>query len=234
MHGKLVRHASYAPSRNPQKGVFRGIPEHHGFKFTLAPRGDRKRPLKTALQQGTDRPFCTRRALKRQISSTSCRRAAACRNLSRKPAVPEIRLSRSPAQRLSGASEGFGSTQPLAACTALISASSAIHREHLGHFTGFPGPFARSRQSRCASDTDLPVTDLHQWNRRPLSAGDHFMVSFELRNSFKKANIIDLIFRRLYGEPSCFIHNPSRITHRSTGKSLCRHCQPETRDVWPL
>ena len=86
----------------------------HGFKFTLAPRGDRKRPLKTALQQRADRPCSTRRALRRQISSTSCRRAAACRNLSPKPAVPEIRLSRSPVQRFSGASEGFGCTQPLA------------------------------------------------------------------------------------------------------------------------
>ena len=109
----------------PQKGAFwREIPEDHGFKFTLAPRGDRKRPLKTALQQRTDCPCCTRRALKRQISSTSCRRAAACRNLSRKPAVPEIRLSRSPLQQFSRASEGFGCTQPLTACTGRISASS--------------------------------------------------------------------------------------------------------------
>ena len=52
--------------------------------------------------------------------------------------------------------------------------SMAIHRERFGHFTGFPGPFTRSRQPRCASGTDLPATDLHQWNRRPLSAGDHF------------------------------------------------------------
>ena len=109
-----------------------------------------------------------------QIPSASCRRAAIHWNLIQKPDGPEIRLSRSLLQPFSGASEGFRCTQPLAACTGRISASSAIHRERFGHFTGFPGPFTRSRQPRCASGTDLPAIDLHQWNRRPLSDGDHF------------------------------------------------------------
>ena len=35
-HGKLVCHASYAPSRNRKKRHLRGIPDDRGLKFTSA------------------------------------------------------------------------------------------------------------------------------------------------------------------------------------------------------
>ena len=90
----------------PQTGGFLGISEDHGLKFTLALCGGRKQPLKTDLQQRADLPLCARRALKQQISPTSCRPVATCRNLNRKPVASEIRRSRITAQRFSGVPEG--------------------------------------------------------------------------------------------------------------------------------
>ena len=91
----------------PQTGGFLGISEDHGFRFTLAPCGGRKQPLKTALQQGADLPLCARRALKQQISPTSCRPVATYRNLNRKLVASEIRRSRITAQRFFRGSRGF-------------------------------------------------------------------------------------------------------------------------------
>ena len=129
-----------------KKDVWRGIPEDCGLNSCPVPRGRGEKPLKTTLLQEASRPFRTCQALKGRIAPASCRRAATRQNLSRKPADPEIRFSISPAQRFSGPSEGsLGHPQPLAACTGRISASSAIHRECIGHFTGFPGPDSPNR-----------------------------------------------------------------------------------------
>ena len=109
----------------PKKDVLRGISEDCGLNSCPVPCGRGEQPLKTTLLQEASRPFRACQALEGQTTPASCRRAAIRRNLSQEPAAPEIRLSRSPAQRFSGASEGFGCTQPLTACTERISASSS-------------------------------------------------------------------------------------------------------------
>ena len=85
----------------------RGIPEDCGLNSCPVPCGCGEQPLKTTLLQEASRPFRACQALKGQTTPASCRRTATRRNLSQKPAVPEIRLSRSPVQQFSGASEGF-------------------------------------------------------------------------------------------------------------------------------
>ena len=86
----------------------------------------------------------------------------------------EFALPGSPYSPFTSLPRGSACLNILPSLYGLNLASPAIHRDRIGHFTGFPGPLARSRQPRCASGTDLPATDLHQWNRRPLSDGGHF------------------------------------------------------------
>ena len=83
-----------------------------GLNSCPVPCGRGEQPLKTTLLQEASRPFRACQALKGQTTPASCRRAATRRNLSRKPAAPEIRLSRSPVQWFSGALKGFGAPSP--------------------------------------------------------------------------------------------------------------------------
>ena len=145
----------------PQKGVLRGIPEDCGLNSCPVPCGCGEQPLKTTLLQEASRPFRACQALEGQITLASRRQAATRRNLSQEPTVPEIRLSRSPVQRFSGASEGFGAPSPSRPVRGEFRPHPAIRWPHSRSMLLF-NPKCRCRSAR-------PVADPGAGSRPPLA-----------------------------------------------------------------
>ena len=135
----------------PPKDVLRGISENCGLNSCPVPCGRGEQPLKTTLLQEASRPFRACQALKGQTTPASCRRAATRRNLSRKPAAPEIRLSRSPVQWFSGAPEGFGAPSPSRPVRGEFRPHPAIRWPHGRPMLLF-NPKCRCRSARSVAD----------------------------------------------------------------------------------